>query len=83
MSLLNVKQYLQQHQFADCDTISKALSLPVTVLEPMLGQLERKGLIKKLSAPKTHCSLSQRCTMQCAAKGAKVLYCWCQKQPGK
>jgi len=79
MSLITVKQYLQQHQFADCDTIGKALDMPVAVLAPMLGHLERKGLIKKLSAPKAHCSLSKRCTMQCAAKGAKTLYCWCQK----
>ena len=79
MSLITVKNYLQQHQFADCDTISKALAMPATTIEPMLGLLERKGLIKKLSAPQTSCSLNNRCTMQCAAKGAKVLYCWCQK----
>ena len=79
MSLITVRNYLKQHQFADCDTISNALNMPNTALEPMLEHLERKGLIKKLSAPQTNCSLSNRCTMQCGAKGAKVLYCWCQK----
>jgi len=75
MSLLDLKRYMQQHQFADLHKIAQDLQLSEDAVAHMMTHLERKGLVKKLSSETHGCS---SCTTGCNTPD-KVLYCWCRK----